>query len=464
MSAVIETDRTDPRPSGCPLLAAFDPDRIVAWREGRAIVASDFLADVQRIASLLPVTGHAINLCEDRYAFIASFCAVASRGETTLLPPSRARHAVDDVLKAHPDAYVLSDVTLDPAPDRLIMLPVLHAGSGVTDMQVPSIDADQIVAIGFTSGSTGQPKPNLKSWANFSHGSQLNAGVLAAIMKLGGGDVASIVATVPAQHMYGMEMSVLLPLLGPFSVHAGKPFFPADIARALEQVPPPRLLVTTPVHLRSILLENIELPQLAAIVSATAPLNPELAALAEQRFGAPLIEMFGSTETCVIAHRRTAVEDDWQLHSDVELRPQPDGTLVSAQHLSKPVQLQDVVEMSSPDRFRLCGRNADLLEIAGKRASLADLTRRLLALRGVLDGVVFQLDARMGGVQRVAALVVSPSRDPAELLAELRDQIDPVFLPRPLFRVERLPRNETGKLPRAALLEALDRGAMGPER
>lgn len=463
MSAVIEADRKGALPSSYPLLGACAPDRIVAWREGRAIVASDFLADVQRIAGLLPGSGTAINLCEDRYVFITSFCAVASRGGTTLLPPSRARHAVDEVLKAHPDAYVLTDVALDPAPDRLIMLPALYAGSGVADTQAPSIDAEQIVAIGFTSGSTGQPKPNLKSWANFSRGSDLNVGVLAATMCLGAGEVASIVATVPAQHMYGMEMSVLLPLFGPFSVHAGKPFFPADIARALAQVPPPRLLVTTPVHLRSMLLEDVELPPLAAIVSATAPLSPELAARAEQRFGAPLIELFGSTETCVIAHRRTAVEDDWQLHRDVELRPQPDGTLVNAEHLSRSVQLQDVVEVSSSRRFRLCGRNSDLLEIAGKRASLADLTRRLLALPDVLDGVFFQLDARVGGVQRVAALVVCPSRGAADLLAELRNQIDPVFLPRPLCRVEQLPRNETGKLPRAALLAVLDRRTIRPE-
>ena len=33
----------------------------------------------------------------------------------------------------------------------------------------------------------------------------------------------------------------------------------------------------------------------------------------------------------------------------------------------------------------------------------------------------------------------------------LRRSVDPVFLPRPLRRVARLPRNETGKLPRAAL-------------
>jgi len=38
-------------------------------------------------------------------------------------------------------------------------------------------------------------------------------------------------------------------------------------------------------------------------------------------------------------------------------------------------------------------------------------------------------------------------------MAELRLRIDPVFLPRPLYLVESLPRDETGKLARTKLLQ-----------
>jgi acyl-coenzyme A synthetase/AMP-(fatty) acid ligase len=37
------------------------------------------------------------------------------------------------------------------------------------------------------------------------------------------------------------------------------------------------------------------------------------------------------------------------------------------------------------------------------------------------------------------------------LMEQLRQLIDPVFLPRPLLLVEQLPRNATGKLPQQAL-------------
>jgi len=109
-----------------------------------------------------------------------------------------------------------------------------------------------------------------------------------------------------------------------------------------------------------------------------------------------------------------------------------------------------------PDnRFRLRGRNSDLLEIAGKRASLGDLTRQLLAIEGVRDGAIFQLEADARGLRRLAALVVAPALSEAQINAALRRAVDPLFLPRPLRRVAALPRNAAGKLPREALLAAL---------
>ncbi len=312
--------------------------------------------------------------------------------------------------------------------------------------------------IGFTSGSTGQPKANPKTLAGFATSTAQN---LAAIADLLGDATTPLVATVPAQHMYGMEMSVLLPLLGDVAVHAARPFFPQDVARALADCPRPALLVTTPVHLRALVQARIDdrtfaLPPLAGIVSATAPLPRELAQAAEDAFGCEVRELFGSTETCILARRRTAQGDAWTPLPGVQLLPQPDGTLVQAAHLAAPVPLADLVELLPDGRFELRGRNADLLEIAGKRASLGDLTRRLLAVPGVRDGVVVQLDAEPStGIRRIAALAVAPALSPADILRALRTQVDPVFVPRRLRCVAQLPRNETGKLPRDAVLALL---------
>ena len=60
------------------------------------------------------------------------------------------------------------------------------------------------------------------------------------------------------------------------------------------------------------------------------------------------------------------------------------------------------------------------------------------------------------------AFAVAPSRCADELLTELRHQIDPAFLPRRVLQVERLPRNEVGKVQRQALLTLLAAMSAGP--
>lgn len=453
MSAVIDNTKPERAHRALAGLTAGAGSRAIAFDAHGDIALETFRREVRGVADQLPEASHAINLCDDRYRFLVAFCAAALRGQTTLLPSSRAAAVIDDVLTRHPDSYCLGDTALLLEPPRYWRLPeALPQG---TDGEL-MIEPDALVAIGFTSGSTGQPTANAKTWSSFVASTAQNLAALADLLDRDGS--THLVATVPPQHMYGMEMSVLLPLLGPVAVHAARPFFPQDVARALTESATPPLLVTTPVHLRALVRSGVVLPQLAGIVSATAPLPPELAAAAEASFGCEVRELFGSTETCVIARRRTARETAWTPLPGVRLAPQPDGTAVHAPHLAGPVVLADIVELLADGRFELRGRNADLLEIAGKRASLGDLTRKLLAVAGVEDGVVLQLDpgdVEGAGVRRIAALVVAPTLDEAAVLSALRGQVDPVFLPRRIRCITALPRNDSGKLPRQALLELL---------
>src|SRR5690606_32525874 len=117
------------------------------------------------------------------------------------------------------------------------------------------------------------------------------------------------------------------------AVHAGRPFFPADIAAALAELPAPRVLVTTPVHLKTLIDSGQALPEVAAILSAAAPLSRELAQAAESAFGAAVIEMFGSTETCVFGYRHTATDADWHAYAGVRFDADANGTRVSADWL-----------------------------------------------------------------------------------------------------------------------------------
>jgi acyl-coenzyme A synthetase/AMP-(fatty) acid ligase len=459
MSAVVQSIAGPPHDRRVRLVAGA-PTRLLAFGPQGGIELGRFKREVRAVAAALPDAGFAVNLCEDRYRFMVALCAAALRGQTTLLPPSRAPAVVDEVLAQHRDSYVLGDALAhcEAAVSSQHRRWELPAALPQLDGAPLEIADDLLIAIGYTSGSTGRPKPNPKTWTSFRASTAQNLAALDDLLDHSG--TTPLVATVPPQHMYGMEMSVLLPLLGPVAVHGARPFFPADIARALHDAHTPPLLVTTPVHLRALVESDAVLPPLRAIVSATAPLSRELALAAERRFGCEVREVFGSTETCVIARRRTAYEDAWTPLPGVQLTSQPDGTAVQARHLARRVVLADLMEVHADGRFELRGRNADLIEIAGKRASLGDLTKRLLAVPGVSDGVVFQLDpCERTGVARIAALAVAPGLNENSLLSALRAHVDAVFLPRPLRLVSMLPRNETGKLPREALAELLRNSA-----
>ncbi len=439
-------------------LVAGSPERIIAIHRGEPVSVVRFERHVRALATTLPSGTHAVNLCEDRYRFLVALCAVAIRGQVNLLPPSRASGVVAETLVNYPEAYALGDGPSEPG--REIQRDIRSAGWRMPDVleEVEGtplmVDADALVVIGFTSGSSGRPSANAKTWGSFRVSTMQNFTALRSLWATG--LHANVVATVPPQHMYGMELSIMLPLLADVGVHGARPFFPEDVASALRETPAPRLLVTTPVHLRALVESGVVLPPLAGIVSATAPMPEALARQVESRYGCELRELFGSTETCVIASRRTAWTTAWTPFRGVTVQPQPDGSLVSAAHLQSPVALADVVEVAGDGSFQLRGRQADLLEIAGKRASLNELTHRLLSVPGVEDGVVFQLEPTIAsGVGRIAALAVAPGMRGADILRLLRTHVDPVFLPRKLRCVATLPRNETGKLPRTELLRLL---------
>jgi acyl-coenzyme A synthetase/AMP-(fatty) acid ligase len=204
---------------------------------------------------------------------------------------------------------------------------------------------------------------------------------------------------------------------------------------------------------------GIAFPAIDLVICATAPLDPALASVVETRLRAPLLEIFGATETCAIATRRTAQQQDWQLHEGITIEAGQEATHVNAGWFDEPQALQDLCERRGERHFALLGRSSDLVEVAGKRASLADITRRLCAVPGVEDAVAFQPEAAGSGVaNRIAALVVSRTLSAPEITRQVAGGLDAALVPRPLLLVERIPRDPLGKVTRARLLQ-LARGA-----
>ena len=451
---------TDPT---LPLLRATHAEQIVAWRHGRPVDAGRFLADVARVAECLPEARHLINLCGERYRFAVGFCAAILRGQTCLLPPTHAPALVAHLKETHEGTQILSDAELPgldtgvfryPDSDTRVPAPTSGTKAPFPDPgSIPRIPVAHVAARVFTSGSTGLPSAHPKTWGMLVR----NAQVAALRLGIDKARDCTLLGTVPGQHMYGFESTILLALHNGLAFHGGKPFYPADVAAALAELDADRILVTTPFHLRALLSAAVELPPLRMILCATAPLSAALAGVAEARFGAPLFEIYGCTEAGQVATRRTALTDTWEAFDGVRIDARDDGWFASGGHVECETRLADRLELVDATRFRLLGRDNDLVNVAGKRTSIGYLDTLIQSIPGIDDGAFVHREGEPGAVDRLTAFFVSTTLDEAAVIAALRRTIDPAFLPRPLYKVASLPRATTGKLPQAALLALAER-------
>ena len=398
-----------------------------------------------------------LNLSVDRYRFAVGLGAALLRGHTSLLPPNHVADTVARLRERFAGVYAL----VEGADDDHGLPTVRHAVARRRQRRhrppFRAIDPGLVAAYVLTSGSTGEPVPHAKPWGLLVRNARAEASRLAAA--LGRVDLAgvTVVATVPAQHMYGFESSVLIALHGGAVLDAARPFFPADIAAALARVAAPRVLVTTPFHLKTVLDAG------SAAAAARARRQRDRAACRRSSPRAPSSTWARRCSRSTAAPRRAR----WRRGG----RPRaPSGapstacastatatpSRVSGGHVPQPTVLADVLEVVDAETFRLLGRSNDLINVAGKRSSIGHLDFHLNSIEGVVDGAFWMppdSDGDAAGVVRLVAFVVAPGVARERIVAALRDRVDAAFLPRRIVHVDALPREATGKLTRARLGE-----------
>jgi acyl-coenzyme A synthetase/AMP-(fatty) acid ligase len=441
-----------------PLVRALALDEVLAWRPTGPVTVRAFLADAACAARALPSPSWVVNLCEDRYHFAVVFAACLLTGKTSLQPASHSHQTLGQLAADHEGAFAVTDSGFEQLPLPRVAFADLAAGVAEPVETMPMVASDRVVAVLFTSGSTGLPQAHGKTWAMLVANGRAEAEGLGLL-----GSHTALVGTVPVQHSYGFESTFLLALHGGCAFWSGRPFYPQDVANAIQAVPSPRMVVTTPFHMVNLLASDVVWPPVDAWLSATAPLESSVASQVETRSGAPVFEIYGSTESSQLAWRRTRDGAAWHLLPGVELVQNGDETRAEGGHVGGSVPLSDLIELQAGRQFLLHGRHADLINIAGKRTSLAYLNHQLLAIDGVDDGAFFMPDEAGEGVGpqvlRLAAFVVAPRLARPQLMAALRARVDAIFLPRPLVWLDAMPRNPMGKLPRSALQSLYEQNA-----
>src|SRR5579863_599009 len=196
-----------------PLLRHSRDEAILGFHRGRPITVEAFLRDAAGLAGILPARRHVINLCSDRYRFTVALAAALMREQISLMPPSD----VSGILKALAekyDLYCLHDGNV-PAIDVPVMAYPNEPFAVSQRVAVPFLPADQPAVTLFTSGSSGEPTPHQKRWGTLVR-SSLAAGLSLGVPHLSN---AVIIGTVPQQHSYGLESTVLLALQHGLALH-----------------------------------------------------------------------------------------------------------------------------------------------------------------------------------------------------------------------------------------------------
>ena len=477
-----------------PTLPAFNYsslDSPVVFFQGRAISLGELLHTVDYLADKIPAHQHLLNLYENRYYFLLGFLLGLKQQSISLFPSTVTPHVLAELKKSYKGLLILSEQSPSQETSQIFNLQAVLESQDFlsynnktnikSELNFPEIELSQTVAIIFTSGSTGQPKPYIKQWNDLliasSHLTQTLFSGIKHTAHEKSKTLFALLATVPAQHMYGLEASIIVALQNGFLMHSDKPFFPQDITHCLEELTLlaksrqqniATSLITTPLHLKACIKTEVLLPGIKQFISATAPLRTELAQSCEQRYDAQVMEIFGCTEVGSMAYRRTIEAEQWTVLDDIHLKAMNEHEIqINTNRSIKQFLFNDVIELLDEHHFILKGRKEDLINIAGKRTSLAYLNHHLQSYTALNDACFYQ-ESNLSHTNisppenRLVAFIVlnhleslDDGIDKKQIVRKIRSHlqqsIESIFLPKKIYFVESLPRNPTGKLPQSEL-------------
>lgn len=414
------------------LFSLGDPHRIAARLPDQDLTLGCLLGRSAALAARLRrdrVTRMGL-FCSEGHGLVIGLLAAAQAGCALVMPPGDQ----PDLLAELSGAW---EVLVGDGPG---MMPVWAEDGAASFAPVSDIALDF-----FTSGSTAKPKKvERRLW-------QLEREVQALAEVWPGHGWGYHHATVPHQHVYGLIFKLLWPLL------CGRAFVSRthQVWEAVQDgLGENDVLISSPAHLNRLGgLGAMARP--ALLLSAGAPLPPASAAQAQGLFQVVPVEIFGSTETGVMAWRPATDGQAWTPMPGNVIGCDDDGRLsLSSPWVAGRHRGSDMITCLPDGGFHLAGRAGRAVKIEGKRVGLASVENALRALAQVDDAAVFKLT---GSREQLAAVVVASAsgRDELARLGAFRfgrllrqalaGQFEPLARPRLWRFVAEMPCNDMGK-------------------
>jgi long-chain acyl-CoA synthetase len=296
---------------------------------------------------------------------------------------------------------------------------------------------------------------------------------------------------IPISHSYGFS-NLLTPLLA------------RGVALALSSDRMPRAILDgiaatdatvfpgMPVFYQSLceLNNSPPLPKLRLCISAGAPLEVRLFENFREKFGRAIHSFYGSSECGGICYAReqnpipgfvgpamrgveiepldgpdTPVAGRASVPASrirVQSRAVGDGYFPDPDEtkLGHGIFVPDDLVEKTPAGYRIAGRVSDLINVAGKKVSPAQVEAELFRCEGVSEAIVFARESTRRNEEIVACVVAAGAITEAKLLAHCRSRLSSWQIPRRIFLIDRLPVNERGKISRRELARIYAAGRM----
>lgn len=306
--------------------------------------SNQWIADIQRIA-----IG-----CEDLYHFACAWWAVMSLGKTAVMLPNQ-QQGTQQQFSAHYDVWIGDeDMVFDDA------LP----------MQRLEIHPDTQTVF-FTSGSQGQSKVYPRSFSQLIAESDAINILLQPYVNC----QTVVYASVSHLHLYGFSFHFLWALRHGITIQTERLVIIEAIESVIKQGN--AVIITTPVMIER-LDNHIACGKNVLVLSSASALAQKVAQQFYQHTQQQVLEVYGSTETGVIAYRQQLLDSLWQCFQGVEIDTLPTQQLRVNSPFCQPQVMADTVEINLSGRFALLGRVDRTVKVAGKRLSLSAMEQHLI--------------------------------------------------------------------------------------